>query len=183
MHLYRRHSNGCKLDSSVTNRCRCPVWVYEQVEGKETRLSMKTRDLAEAERKIGLLKKEQPIDRTVRIAADEYLDDCRWRDAPLADSTLKSYSKILEHMAGFFGDKAISTLDLKALRMFRRTRIGTTPKTARKEIEAMRVFMQWCMGPRMAEDELGAAAEGTVRRIGTDFALYPGGNQCAAGGD
>jgi site-specific recombinase XerD len=157
LNLYRRHLRKCPHRAKGQNytKCSCPIWCDGEVAGKRRRESLKTRDWARAVKRAEKLETGPEGTRIVVSVADainSYLGDCRARN--LADSTIGSYVKTLEHLSTFCtskGIRAMDGIDLGALTDFRAGRMvpGKTeneaarpisPSTSSKELETLRAF-------------------------------------------
>ncbi|MGA9623968.1 MAG: tyrosine-type recombinase/integrase [Bryobacteraceae bacterium] len=145
LNLYRRHTDQCPHRAKGQNytKCSCPIWWDGEIKGKRVRESSKTRDWARAVKRAE--KREggpegAPIEVSVAEAIASYLGDCRARN--LAGATIESYSKTLEHLAGFCASKGIRAMDgmdLGELTDFRAGR-KVKPSTSSKELETLRAF-------------------------------------------
>jgi len=158
LNLYRRHLAECKPAKEKGNawtKCTCPIWCDGEVCGKRTRKSLKTRDWARAVKRAEKLEAGPEGARIVVSVADaiaSYLGDCQARN--LADSTVESYSKTLEHLSTFCasrGIRAMDGIDLGELTDFRAGRKAPartenesprpiSPATSGKELETLRAF-------------------------------------------
>jgi site-specific recombinase XerD len=78
---------------------------------------------------------------TLRAALDLYFEDAG--DRRLKESTLSSYRDSLEPFANAPPKDLINAIDLSALDRWRHER-QVAPRTARKEIEHLRTFFEFC---------------------------------------
>lgn len=160
--LYRRHDDDCphKKKGRKYMGCNCPIWCDGDLNGKRFRRSLRLRDLTRAAKRLEAWEKSEgktggaagePL--TVKQAIESYLGDCRARK--LAESTLTSYGKTLEHFQAFCdrtGVKYVQEITLTTLTDFRASRRVTIQKgdeiierdiagsTSGKELETMRAF-------------------------------------------
>jgi site-specific recombinase XerD len=148
LNLYRRHTPECPHTDQHYTGCNCPIWCYGVLNGRQTRRSVGTRDMARASKcidawLISAAAGGGPM-RTLAEAIESYLGDCQARER--AESTLRSYSKTLEHFAAFCDRanvRSILELDLGLLTNFRASR-GVAASTSGKELETLRAFCEFC---------------------------------------
>lgn len=164
--LWRRHLENCKHRKKGIRHtaCNCPVWCDGTIDGRRVRHSMKTTSWDKAAREIerGLDPEPSPVAGiTVARASDGYLADCVARN--LEPSTVRSYTKLMQHFAAFCEAQAYTSLahlTVDALGQFRASRRGkdgtspVTPRTQRKEIEALRAFCSFCVDRSWMEHNL-----------------------------
>lgn len=154
--MYRRHLGKCphqhlqgealhEAQKRTKKKCSCPIWCDGELNSKRYRRSLKTRDWARAARRVEKLE-ARPEGTTaapmpaLAAAIDSYLADCRARN--LTDSTVRSYSKTLEHLTAFCATRGIALvqdIDLETLTDFRSGR-KVAPSTSGKELETLRAF-------------------------------------------
>jgi site-specific recombinase XerD len=147
LNLYRRHAEDCPHQDKGQNhvKCSCPIWCYGQLNGIETRRSVKTRDWMRAVKRIEAWESspQQAIPTTALAGAvAAYLADCRVRN--LTESTIASYEKTIEHLTEFSGARQIDEVDLDLLSSFRQSR-KVAPSTSGKELETLRAFCAFCV--------------------------------------
>jgi integrase/recombinase XerD len=154
LNLYRRHVPGCQNADKGTHatNCRCPIWCYGSVPTSAgeriIRRSLKLRDWGRAVRRADQMeRKPEVFIEPVKLAhaCDAYLNDCRSRK--LADSTLASYGKTLDHLKAFCTSKGIRSIEeceLAQLSEFRSSR-DVAASTGGKEIETLRAFGAFCV--------------------------------------
>jgi integrase/recombinase XerD len=152
--LYRRHVPDCpnfEKGSHATN-CQCPIWAYGTVPTqhgeRRIRQAMKLRDWSRAVRRADQMERKPAefIEPTrVRKACDSYLADCRSRK--LAESTITSYSKTLEHLAEFCSRKGVWSIEECGLPVFSdfRSSRDVAGSTGRKERETLVAFSAFCV--------------------------------------
>lgn len=145
LNLYRRHTPNCPHLAKGQNytKCSCPIWCDGYASGKRFRRSVGLRDWARAVKRVE--KWESTPEKlndphSVSIAVASYLEDCRARN--LAQSTLTSYTKTLQHLIHFCESRqanAMDAIDLGLLTDFRASR-KVAPSTSGKELETLRAF-------------------------------------------
>lgn len=145
--LYRRHSADCPHADAGRdwNRCRCPIWCCGEIDGKQVRKSVKTRDWTRAARRISEWEqspRKAGVVVSIRRAVESYLSDCRARR--LAESTLESYANILGQLRDFAPGASVDSVDLDFLTSFRARRTPAT-STSVKELEILRAFCGFCV--------------------------------------
>jgi integrase/recombinase XerD len=145
--LYRRHSADCQHAEKgrAWTKCKCPIWAFGDLRGKEIRQSTKTRDWSRAARRVAEWEANPakavnaPL---LEKAVDIYLKDCRARE--LAESTIESYEKTLEHLTNFRPGAHVDEVDLGFLTEFRGAR-KVEPSTGVKELQTIRAFEAFCV--------------------------------------
>src|ERR1700757_1661455 len=110
LNLYRRHSEDCphRENGIGWTKCHCPIWCYGEINGRTLRKSLKLRDWSRAAKRLESweTKPERAVTPpSLDKAVGAYLDDCRARR--LAESTVESYEKTLDHLKAFFPDRRI----------------------------------------------------------------------------
>lgn len=157
--LYRRHTKTCKYASRGQHftGCACPIWVYGYIDGRRVRKGLGLRDwnraVKRAERWEEKPKEVYAASTCVQTCTKAYLVDCEARH--LAHSTVKSYRKVLDHLATFCTNRGIadvSAIDLDVLTDFRNWR-NVAKSTQGKERECLRTFCRFCVRRKwMAEN-------------------------------
>lgn len=161
LELYRRHLKTCpeKKKGIGCTDCSCPVWVDgpHPISGKRVRRSVGTRDWARAKKlrdrwesdvKAGDIEAARAPE--LKDVIRQYLQDCRVRK--LADSSLKSYTKALEHFS-ILCKVAVDEIDVPTITAWRNARSEmkgvrgafVTTHTLRKEIEYVRAFCEFLL--------------------------------------
>src|SRR5215813_714590 len=112
--LYRRHSAVCPHRPKGQNytKCSCPIWCDGELNGKRFRKSIGVRDWARAVKRVGTWEdkpKQAGAAAGLHACIESYLGDCRARN--LADSTITSYEKTLEHLEVFCRGRAAAHID------------------------------------------------------------------------
>lgn len=151
---YRRHLYDCPHLSKgqAFTLCDCPIWCYGHLNGKPIRRSLQTSDWARAAQRIELIQRggDAFFDRTLTITIDaavkQFLGSCRRRS--LAQSTMSSYGKTLDHLIEAIGLRSVSTIDVDALDAYADTR-KVKPRTWAKELETLRAFFAWALDRKL----------------------------------
>jgi integrase/recombinase XerD len=157
LNLYRRHTRKCPHRGKGQNytKCSCPIWCDGELNGMRRRESLQTPDWARAVKRAEKLETGPEAARIAVSIADaisSYLGDCRARN--LANSTVESYSKTLEHLSAFCSSRSVRAMDgidLGTLTDFRASRLvpprteneaprPISPTTSGKELETLRAF-------------------------------------------
>jgi site-specific recombinase XerD len=115
--------------------------------GKRFRQSVGLRDWARAVKRVEQWEaKPQQAGAVVNLddCVRSYLGDCHARN--LADSTIRSYTKTLAHLAAFCASRGIRGMDGIDLGMLTDFRAGrkVEPSTSGKELETLRAFCAFC---------------------------------------
>jgi integrase len=150
--LYRRHTQTCRyraLGRSHMN-CRCPFWADISEEGRRERISLKTRNLQRAVKKLGEIEgREQMIvarTKTIAEATNTFLAN---KKAELADVSYRKYQKRLSLLGLYCARERIlnlrevSTEMLNRYKLLRSESLG--PLTWSKELETLRSFFGFCL--------------------------------------
>ena len=154
--LYRRHNpDKCKYTKRTERRCSCPIWVTGWVNGQPIpRKALKSRIWSDAEREVESWQRDPEAQQqrereslAITEAVEKYLANCK-AERNVADSTLTSYRKSLQHLGtyllgvhlGRIGDVTISHV-----RDFLESRSESSPRTRRKELEHVRAFFNYCV--------------------------------------
>lgn len=182
--IYRRHNAECPFTKRTEMKCSCPIWGLGHVNGKRFRdQSLHTRMIGEANRQIERLMQDpskinEPKTPVISItkAVEKYLTHCRAENNN-ADSTMKSYSKTMQHFSEFLCLERIDTVDqitTQSIRDYLATRIDcTTDKTRRKELEHIRFFLWFCVSQEWINAN-PAAARGEGKKA-IKIKVKPGG--------
>jgi len=100
--LQRRHSRKClnhkRVPGRKETRCRCPLWACGMVDQRRVRLSLKTRDLQRAARRLTEI--EDRISGKPRKTIADAVSAFQAQHAGKASETKRKYKRIL----GFLGD-------------------------------------------------------------------------------
>jgi integrase/recombinase XerD len=149
--IYRRHQKRCprRKDGRRYRGCRCPVWVDGRLDGAVFPKSLGTRDWQKAQRIVRDWEAEgkksaEPEAVTIVRACEVFLEDATARN--LREATIYKYRLLFRRLQEFArskGFRLIRQLDLTAMREFR----ASWPNrniSARKKLEALRAFMQFC---------------------------------------
>ena len=84
--------------------------------------------------------------RTLSVAIDAFLDDCKERN--LRESTIDSYTKTLSYLNG---TAPLDAVDAEFLGVHRKTR-EIAASTWRKELETLRALFSWCIERKWISD-------------------------------
>ena len=154
LNLYRRHVPDCpNFDKGVhATNCRCPIWCYGSIPTQHgeriIRRSMKLRDWSRAVRRADQMERQpaefvDPV--KVSHACDAYLADCKSRN--LAENTVTSYGKTLDHFAAFCASKGVRSIEESRLELFSDFRCSrdVAGSTGRKERETLAAFCSFCV--------------------------------------
>lgn len=159
--LYRRHESECPhREKGIRHtRCTCPVWMDGYgPDGKRRRRSLKTRDWKRAGQILDRIESgtaPAAVDsQSIEKAAQAYLADCRARN--LAEGTITSYTKLLDHLREAFPGASIRAIDPPALQRFRAGR-KVAPGTQIKEIANLRAFFGYCVDCKWIPDNPASA--------------------------
>lgn len=149
--LHRRHLRNCPERAKGWNftLCDCPIWCDGKLNGERYTRSLQTRDMAQAQRRVGRLERGDDTEalapaptRTVASAIKVYLEDAKRRK--LRPSTMRSYERTFEALSDAFGKQSTEDLTVDALRQYQEAR-PVMPRTQRKEIEHLRAFCAFCV--------------------------------------
>jgi integrase len=146
--LQRRHSIQCrdrnKGPSHLKCRGRCPLWVCGSLEGKRVRLSLKTRDLQRAARR--LVEIEDRVSGRPRKTVADAVEAFHAGHEQNRPETKRKYKRILNYLTDFCGGESTTYID--------RVNVETMDRYARwrekggwawiKEIELLRQFFEFC---------------------------------------
>lgn len=157
--VYRRHGKRCRFYSKGQNftACICPIWAYGYLNGRRVRVSVGLRDWSRAVRRVEKWE-EKPEDisapsASVPACIRAYITDCEARH--LAPATIRSYRKVLDHLATFCANRGIvdiAAVDLETLTDYRNWR-KVAKSTQGKERECLRAFCRFCVRRKwMAEN-------------------------------
>jgi hypothetical protein len=124
LNLYRRHLKTCQHRAKGQNytKCSCPIWCDGELDGKRFRRSVGLRDWSRAVKRAEKWEAKPEQAKTPASLPEvivSYLADCGARN--LKESTIRSYTKTLDHLEKFCRSKGIGRaehLDLSALTDF-----------------------------------------------------------------
>jgi len=174
--IYRRHSDACTGQFHLADNpqqfkdCRCPVYAYGMVNGREVRRSMKTRDWGRAKVELGQESKQEvpfaPVvkPKTISEAIATFISDCEARK--LSRLSIAEYRTALLYLARFLGEEdpknpARFTIDIRSsfpvgaivlehlsdFRIQLRGKKGKelTARGAEKVLKILRLFCAFCV--------------------------------------
>lgn len=154
--LYRRHIETCPHASLGRNyqRCGCPIYVDGDIDGREYRRSLRTRDWGIAEARLKAIEAEPTaaiLAPTLAAAAKDYLRETeRLKAAP---ATIRGYRIILNHylkaLPGFTVDQ-VTDRHLVEIVYTRKGKgedgsAAITANTQRKELTVLRALFSYAM--------------------------------------
>ncbi len=162
--IYLRHNPNCAkrdLDRAFNDSCKCPLWVDGVLDGRELRLSLKTKTLRLAKLAVHAMENPEtaePVAASVTLAYswDSLLADLDTRG--LTASTVRKYKLLKRQMLAYGEERGLVKLadfDLDALDRFRRT-WKDSPRTAEKKLERLRAFYKFAVDREWAEKNLAA---------------------------
>jgi site-specific recombinase XerD len=147
--LQRRPSKKCRKNtkkSTAPNRrkCRCPVWACGMVDGRRVRISLKTRDLQRAARR--LIEIQDRVSGRPRKAIPEAVVAFHAHHDGNQCETKRKYKRILSYLADFCTKESVHYVDSVNVEMmdrYARWR-GKGGWAWIKEIELLRQFFEFC---------------------------------------
>jgi site-specific recombinase XerD len=145
--LQRRHSTKCphKKKGPDYLKCRCPVRVCGMVEGKRLRVSLKTRDLRRAARRLAEMEQQPFVRARKRLSAA--MEAFHAVQEGRADETRRKYTRLLNYLADYCARHSMEYLDqvsVEALDGYSRGRAKEN-WTWLKELELLRQFFNFCI--------------------------------------
>lgn len=146
--LQRRHSPKCPNHNKAPDRketkCRCPLWACGMVDQRRVRLSLKTRDLQRAARRLTEI--EDRISGKPRKTVSDAVSAFQTQHEGKAPETKRKYKRILGFFGAFCADASISYLDqVNVESMDRYTlRRAKTGWAWVKEVELLTQFFEFC---------------------------------------
>ena len=146
--IQRRHSQKCPNHNKAPDRketkCTCPLWASGTVDERRVRLSLKTRDLRRAARRLTEL--DDRISGKPRKTVTDAIDAFHAQHEGKALETKRKYKRILQVWSDFCGDSSITYLDqVNVETMDRYTlRRAKTGWAWVKEVELLTQFFEFC---------------------------------------
>jgi integrase len=146
--LQRRHSPKCPNHNKSPNqrqaKCRCPVWACGTVDQRRVRLSLKTRDLQRAARR--LTEMEDRISGKPRKTIEDAIAAFQAQHVGKAAETKRKYKRIAGFFLSFCADASICYLDQVSVEAMDRYTIwrAKTGWAWVKEIELLTQFFEFC---------------------------------------
>lgn len=147
--IWRRHTETCAHRAKGRDylKCDCPLWADGYLHGKRLlRQSLGTRDMARARKKaVALESPDNKVYKPVGEAVAAFLEHCK--SEGLQDATIRKYRNPLDRLTEFCEAEQIDSLEelrTEHLDRFRATR-HIAHVTASKELEAMRLFLGFCV--------------------------------------
>lgn len=147
--LQRRHSKKCPNRNKGPNylKCRghCPLRVCGTVEGRRVRLSLKTRDLQRAARRLTEI--EDRTSGKPRKGLAEAVEAFHAQPRELASETRRKYKRTLKFLNEFCENESVRYVDRVGIEVLDRYASwrNKTNWTWIKEIEILRQFFAFCI--------------------------------------
>ena len=111
--LHRRHSQKCpnhnKAPDRKEARCRCPLWASGMVDQRRVRISLKTRDLQRAARRLTEL--EDRISGKPRKTVADAIGAFQAQHEGKALETKRKYKRLLRFLSDFCVNGSITYLE------------------------------------------------------------------------
>lgn len=146
--LQRRHSLKCpnhnRVPSRKETRCRCPLWACGMVDQRRVRLSLKTRDLQRAARRLTEI--EDRISGKPRKTIQDAVSAFRAQHEGKASETKRKYKRILGFLGDFCANASIHYLDqvnVETMDSYTLWR-GKAGWAWIKEVELLTQFFEFC---------------------------------------
>ena len=146
--LQRRHSLKCpsynRLPSRKESRCRCPLWACGMVDQRRVRLSLKTRDLQRAARRLTEI--EDRISGKPRKTVCDAVSAFQVQHEGKAPETKRKYKRILEFFGDFCANASIHYLDQVNVEAMDRYTLWRAKAGWAwvKEVELLTQFFEFC---------------------------------------
>ena len=149
--MHRRHLKSCPDKNKGWNYtlCGCPLWCDGTLAGTRFKHSLRTTDIALAQRRIARLERGDDSELraptlvcTVAAAVKIYVADAERRK--LQPSTLRSYCDTFGPLVKVLGSLPLDALSVERLRLYQEAR-KIKPRTERKEVEHLRAFFAFCI--------------------------------------
>jgi site-specific recombinase XerD len=146
--IWRRHTAQCPHRDKGRDyiKCTCPIWADGYVNGKRTRQSLKTRDMARARKRVANLEDPQEFQqRTLAEAITAF--DAHCVSDGLRHSTLRKYRNSLALLQKFCDGRALVDLTeiaVDTLDAFRASR-DLSLISGVQELKILRQFFKFCL--------------------------------------
>lgn len=146
--LQRRHSEKCRDRHKGPNylKCRghCPLRISGTAEGRRVRISLKTRDLQRAARKVTEI--EDRVSARPRKAIAEAIDAFHAQHGKDGPETKRKYKRILGFLNDFCAQQEIHYVDRVQIENMDRYALWRNKEnwTWVKEVELLRQFFEFC---------------------------------------
>ncbi len=181
--LQRRHSKKCrnhpktKKNADAKSRaCRCPIWGLGTVNGRRVRLSLRTRDLQRAARRLTEMEDRMSGKPRKKIeeAANDFLAPYVKKHEKAPNDTKRKYTRILTDFGDFCTSKSLVYLDQVDVV----TMDGYAAIRARdgwgwiKEIELLRQFFEFCRDREWASKNSARSLKRPILHEANDVVPY-----------
>jgi site-specific recombinase XerD len=146
--IQRRHSQRCpnhnKPPDRKETRCRCPLWATGMVDSRRVRLSLKTRDLQRAARR--LTEMEDRIAGKPRKTIGDAVAAFHAQHEGKGGETKRKYKRILHFLSDFCSNSSINYLDQVGVESMDRYTLwrAKTGWAWVKEVELLTQFFEFC---------------------------------------
>lgn len=146
--LTRRHSSKCpnhnKAPSRKQTKCRCPLWACGMVDQRRVRLSLKTRDLQRAARRLTEI--EDRISGKPRKTIADAVSAFHAQHEGKAPETKRKYRRILGFLVDFCANASITYLDQVNVETLDRHTLWRAKAGWAwvKEVELLTQFFEFC---------------------------------------
>ncbi len=146
--LQRRHSHKCpdrkKGPNHLKCRGRCPLWACGMAEARRVRLTLKTRDLQRAARRLTEI--EDRISGKPRKTIADAVSSFQVQHQGKASETKRKYKRLLGFLLDFCANTSINYLDQVNVETMDRYTLwrGKTGWAWIKEVELLTQFFEFC---------------------------------------
>ena len=144
LRAYRRHLEKCPHSSSAFLKCRCPLWVMGNFDGRFVRRSLDTRSLERAGQLIREIEdgKRKLDSISVSDAASRFVTDAEARE--LSPATVKKYRHVEKEMKSVFGALSLNSISVDDVRKLRES-WNLSGLTKHKRLEHVKSFFNFCV--------------------------------------
>jgi integrase/recombinase XerD len=141
---YRRHLEKCPHSSSAFMKCRCPLWVMGNFDGRFVRRSLDTRSLERAGQLIREIEDgARKIDSiSVSDAVKRFVADAVGRE--LSPATIRKYKHVEKELKSQFGTLALTAVTVDDIRKLRES-WTMSGMTKHKRLEHIKSFFNFCV--------------------------------------
>ena len=146
--LQTRHSKKCRENTKKTAgrnkpKCRCPVWVCGMADGRRVRISLKTRDLQRAARR--LTEMEDRLSGKPRKTIIDAVNAFHGQHEKNGDETKRRYKRVLRYFIEFCRSYPLTYVDqadVEAMDSYAVTR--NTLRSWNKDVELLVQLFEFC---------------------------------------
>jgi hypothetical protein len=148
LNLQRRHSPKCpnrnKAPDRKETRCGCPLWACGMVDQRRVRLSLKTRDLQRAARRLTEI--EDRVSGKPRKTIQDAVSAFQAQHEGKASETKRKYKRILGFLGDFCANASIHYLDQVNVETMDRYTLWRAKGGWAwiKEVELLTQFFEFC---------------------------------------